>query len=494
MTKMKRILCLLLVITMSASVFVGCTTDDDATDTPNTLVDMNTTDPITITYAYWEDQQIQTELAKAFMEKYTNITIDVESYYFESADGYTAALNNLAAVGELPDVFWILQPDIAIENGWLGDMTGLWENDPDARNTLKSLDEYKIGYFQTDQKWTTPVKYFPSVAYANKNLFDRKGITMPDVDMTWEEFEKSVTDMSMTDDDGYRIWGISEACTVITWYPVAANKDCIGEFGWNGQEFDMEDWAYGVNLEAKWVNKFDYDNSIKAPAIWEDNVAYFESEVWAQDRGNAAYRLDQWWCWERFWITDTFINDYKVHWVPYVMPHTEANQDSKNMMSVMDFGSVSGFCKNKREAYEWLKFSTWGQDGWKAKLEIFPTLYTGEEEERRLLERNNMPICTDQEIWDGFREWHPGEDDELERGKWFDYLIPYCQEAYALPYGAQQIPGFDTWLEQTGYRETETEIIADQLNALEYVESFEAKGKEVNQEYLEKLRSTLSAN
>lgn len=475
MTKFKRLLCLFLVIAMSASLFAGCNKDSGEEEEQG-LVDM-TTEDITLTYTYWEDHIIIKALLEKFKERYPNITVNDQE--FETGT-YTSELMNLAAAGTLPDVFWLLECDFAISNGYLADMTTLWEGDPDTKNTIASINEFKLGYFGTDQKWTTPVKYFPSTAFANKYLFDRKGKEMPALDMSWETFEKTVEEMTMKDDDGFPIWGVSEACTVITWYPVANDPDCIGEFGWNGEQFNMESWAYGLNLEAKWANKLDYTSSYKTPPIWEDNVAIFGEEVWAQDRGNAAFRLDQWWCWERFWITDQFIEN-NVIWVPYVMPHTEANKDSTTMMSVMDFGGLSQSTQHKREAYELLKYTTWGQEGWKDKLEIFPTLYT--EDGSRLLERNNMPICTDQEIWDGFRAWHPGDDDELERGKFFDYFIPYCQNAKAVPYGGQQIPGFNTWLEESGYRDIETEVIENGKNAYDYVDELEKAGKEA---YLER--------
>jgi len=486
MTKFKRLICLFLVIALSASLFVGCgKSGNNSGNGSDGLVDMNITDDITLTYTYWEDHIIINELVAKFKEKYPNIEVKATEY---DTGSYTSELMNLAAAGDLPDVFWLLECDFAISNGYLGDMSKLWEADQETENTIPSINKYKLGYFGTDQKWTTPVKYFPSTAFANKYLFERKGKEMPAMDMSWETFEKTVEDMTMPDDDGMPIYGVSEGCTVITWYPVAADPNCIGEFGWNGEEFDMENWAYGLTLEAKWANKLDYYSSYKSSNDIAIDTEIFGEEVFAQDRGNAAFRLDQWWCWERYWITDNFIEN-DVIWVPYVMPHTEANKESTNMMCIMDFGGLNQYTQYKREAYELLKYTTWGADGWRDKLELYPTLYT--DDGSRLIEKNNMPICTDQDVWDGFRLVHPGEDDKYGRGPWFDYFIPYCQKAYAVPYGGQQIPGFTTWLEETGYRTIEEDVIQNGKNAYDYVDELERTGKAKNEERLKDIKELL---
>jgi multiple sugar transport system substrate-binding protein len=483
MTKFKRLWSLLLVVVLSASMFAGCNGNSGTTNAVAEMTPMNTTDEITLTYAYWEDQVIQGPLEERFHELYPNITI--EDVYFESASGYTTELSNMAAASNLPDVFWVLSAEQAIRNGWLADITNLWESDDEAMNeTIPSINEFKLGYLYTGRKFTTPVKYFPSVAFANKALWDSKNMEMPDVDMSWETFEAEVEKFyGQLDDNGKPLYGVSESCTVITWYPVANDATCEGEFGWDGTEFNMESWAYGVNLETKWTNGATVDD----PDSWKtaykssnnidvDSAIYEQDSYWAQDHGKVAFRMDQWWCWDRYWDKDWMIEENGVVWVPYVMPHTEANKDSTRMMATIDFGGISAACQYKREAYEWLKYSTWGADGWKAKLEIYPTAYTAD---GTLFDKNNCPITTNQEVWDGFRAWHPGDDDELGRGKWFDYCIPYFQNALAIPYGAQQIPGFEAFLEESGYREKETEIIASNIqNANDYVEEFEAIGKE----------------
>ncbi len=66
--------------------------------------------------------------------------------------------------------------DFAIQNDLLGDMTAFWENDPEADNVLTTINEGKFGYYGTDKKWATPVKFFPEVVYANKTVFDQLNV------------------------------------------------------------------------------------------------------------------------------------------------------------------------------------------------------------------------------------------------------------------------------------------------------------------------------
>ena len=508
MTKFKKFWCLFLVVILSASMFAGCGEGEDFTGDEGEgggLVEMNTTDNIELTYAYWEDQVIQAPLAERFHEKYPNITVDVETNYFESADGYTEAMVNLAAANDLPDVFWILSAEQAIRQGWMADITQYWNNDPETKETIASINEFNLGCFYTGKKFTTPVKYFPTVAFANQALWRDKNMEMPAVDMSWEDFVKEVEKFyGMKDDNGKPIYGVSEAVTVITWYPVANDPDCQGEFGWDGESFHMDSWAVGVNLETKWTNGASITDPTSTIDKWAgaykssnnidvDSAIYEQDSYWSQDHGKVAFRLDNWWCWERYWNKDWMIKTNGVEWVPYVMPHTEANKDSTRMMATMDFGGVSYNCEYRREAYEWLKYSTWGADGWKAKLEIYPQAYVtvteDDETKQALFDKNNCPITTNQEVWDGFRAWHPGADDELGRGKFFDYCIPYFQKALAIPYGAQQIPGFEAFLEESGYRQKEQEILESGVqNAAEFVAEFERIGKEEAQEALAEIK------
>ncbi len=485
MTKgMKKLISLLLIVALSVGLLSACG-EDKKPKVKYSLAAVNTTDQMTLTYTYWEDELIVDELAKKFMEKYPNIK--VEHTMFGVAES-TSELIARAAAKNLPDAFWVLGScDFAIENGMLFDMTKIWEADEDAQKLIPGVNELKLGYFGTDYKWTTPVKYFPSAAFVNKQLFEDEGKDMPKMDWSWEEFEEIVEEMTYVNKDGNQLFGITEGITVITWYPIASDKECVGEFGWNGKEFDLTNWAYGLNLEGRWIR-----DGYKGPTDFAELLAIYGVETFAQDLGFSAMQTDLWWTWERFWITSSYI-DNNIIFVPYQMPHTEEvkEQGGGNHIATMDFGGISSLTQRPREAYELLKFMTWGQDGWKAKLEIYPNLF--DETNQRNVEKNNMPLCNDEDIWDGFRAWHPGSDDEFGRGEYFDYYLDVCREGTWTCYGGQQIPGFGTWLEDNYFNtyNVEQEVILNNKDAQDYVADLTRLANESNQQRLDEINALL---
>ena len=68
------------------------------------------------------------------------------------------------------------------------------------------------------------------------NYFTTHNADMPSTDWTFEDMESLAESLTTGDGQG---WGVSEAVTVITWYPIACDADCIGKFGCNGNEFDL---------------------------------------------------------------------------------------------------------------------------------------------------------------------------------------------------------------------------------------------------------------
>lgn len=479
----KRLLCLLLVVALSGSLFTGCSKRVNRVSVEG-LIDMNTTDKFTLQYTYWQDNMIVEELAKAFMAKYPNITVKPTEFEVTANNNEIIALSGAK---NLPDVFWLLNTcDFAIEGGMLYDMTPLWEGDPDTKNLIPGIEKYKIGYFGTDNKWITPVKFFPTSAWVNKQVFEDNNKPMPSKDWTWAEFEDTVEKMTFKDKNQKYIFGISEAITVITWYPIASDQDCIGEFGWDGTSFDMTNWAYGLNLESKWVN-----GGQKASNDLTELEAYGLT-TYAQDCGQAAMRTDAWWCWEDFWMTSSFI-DNNVIFVPYAMPHVEG-VTSNNYIATMDMGAMAASTQHPREAYELLKWMTWGTEGWNIKLEKYPTLY--DETNERYVSKKDCPITADNGVWEKFRTWFPGADDTYGRGEYFDKMLEIAKTGNWVCYGGCQIPGFTTWLDDNynGTIKVETEVITNKKDANDYVSDLEDLANQSNKERLEQIKTLFVTN
>ncbi len=474
---------------------------------------MNTKDPIELTYAMYEDIEISEALAYEFENLYPNIDVNVMEL---DVGNYTEELFAMQAVGKLPDCFWILgSPENYITNGLLMDMSRLWEADPESSNVIRGINEYKLGYYGTDFKWATPVKFFPTAAFVNMEVFYRNNVDMPAMDWTWEEFEETVESMTGIDKCyGEYIFGYTGNVSVITWYPIAADKNCIGEFGWNGAEYDMENWAYGMNLEAHWIQNEVKPYDLLNGGMEQISEKYGDNVLYPQDEGYSAINLDYWWNWENYFITDEFILGNKVVFVPYMMPHEDDAQGG-NYIAAMDMGGISAFTLYPRETYELLKFMTWGTQGWEYKLEHYPDLLEESTGADRFVSKNNCPITLDEDVWNGFKMWHPNAEEgdtyivelygeEYDRSEYFEYFFEEVQNGTWTCYGGQQIPGFSLWLDTIyfdnagnqnfGYNDAygiEAACIYGHVDAFDYYEYLQDKGKEIYRDVLSKIEDYL---
>jgi len=506
--RIKKSLSLLLTVTMLVTLFVGCGKKEATVSAP-TLKDVDRKTPMELSYMFWEDKHVVDKLVEGWTEAYPNIKVN--AIMTTDLTTHNQDVINRQASGDVPDVFWILgTPETMIKSGLLQDMTQLWEGDSkDTNNVIGGINDFKLGYLGTQGKWTTPVKFFPTCAFLNLTCFEVNNKEMPSTDWTWEEFEKTVEDMTNGE-----YYGISEACTVITWYPIASDPKCIGEFGWNGKEFDLTNWADGMELEADFINE-----NYKAPTDAETLIAKYGDDTQLQDKGLVAMRTDMWWCWERFWNDSSFINN-KVFFVPYAMPHTEDNQKSKNQIAIMDFGAISSTSKHVREAYEVLKYFTWGTDGWNYRLDNYDTIRAtaitanaeNPDDTNGGETINNMPITLDEGVWEKYMNLHPSAKngdvlaDQIkaanvkgDRVAYFEKWFETVRESKWTCYGSQQVPGFDSWLQNNyfktefvpGFAGIEAAVIQGGFDPTEAVAALTESANANAKEYADKLNSLI---
>ncbi len=529
--KSKKLTSLALAAAMTATLFAGCGggNDDPAKPTTNpgnpgdnsentdnpgnsdaekpgeenntSALPAMTTDEIELTYMHFDNDLVVKYVADAFMKKYPNIKVKTQPF---STDGYNDTLLNMINAKKVPDCYMVLGDcDFALSNGFYGDFTEYWENDPENQNLLTSLNDYKIGYFGTDKKLATPIKYFPDIMYADLAVFEKLNIPIPDpTTWKWEDWISSVKAGTSAAD---QIYGFNEYHSPITYYPIANNPDCIGEFGWDGHRFNMEVWADGVNQWAELINsgyRAPYNNTPENEA-WTGAV-----DTWAAYTGKLTWQIDAFWTYINLFDTPDY-RDKGMEWVPYCVPTNSAG----TTFGVLDMGSISIGTKYPREAYELLKWMGWGVEGWKAKLEAYKTLV---DDSGNPVYRNAMPapITLDADIWEEFTQsFYPTEqerkyqsvddptfggklvteEEDQKYGKYFDAYFKNVKRP--VPFGDVQIPGFRAFIDGV-YRhavdDTDVEVLVrDQgKNAHDYAAEMAAKALEYNQQALKTAKET----
>lgn len=220
---MKRKISLLLSLALvMTSFFGGCGTSSSSSVAPSQSPSSNTNSaapsptatvdkPVTITFGFWGDTkeaEMKMELAKAYMEKNPNVTIEFE--YTDGA-GYMTKLQTWLSSNTVPDVFGIASDALFqfMGSDQFEDMAPYVERDGLAKEW--NMDTVNAIYASNDKLYAVPfVSKVFAMAY-NKDLFDAAGLPYPTNDWTVSDMllaaEKLTTGQGTDKVHGLR-WGV----------------------------------------------------------------------------------------------------------------------------------------------------------------------------------------------------------------------------------------------------------------------------------------------
>ena len=115
-------------------------------------------------------------------------------------------------------------------------------------------------------------------------------------------------------------------------------------------------------------------------------------------------------------------------------------------IATIDFGGISDSCKYKREAYELLKFMSFGIDGWMTKIEAYnnPEMVNAS---GLALKHDSMPvpITKDEAVWDAYIDMYCADMDEEHKALWENYFASCMQP---IPFGWTSIAGYWNFCDQ----------------------------------------------
>lgn len=410
--------------------------DTSSTPTDSAAVDESglpamTTENITLTYMNFDSDVLTQELAKKFMEKYPNIT--VESTYVVVGD-YETTLTNLIAAGTMPDCLMFGNCDYALSNKLLLDITEYWDADPENQNLMPTINELAVGRYDSGRQWGAPIKFFPNAVYIDRTAMETLNLPMPDTNWTWSEMIdliKKATDL--TQEPAY--YGVGGNVRLDSLYGIAASQDIKGEFGWDGTGFDLSIWAVGEQEQADL--KLNHYYAPQRDTI--DMLNWMgDSTVWEGATGRVALMAESYWTYMNLWNTEEYTNDLNIHYVPYPVPSVEEIDGVHNAVATIDMGGVSSATEHPREAYELLKFMGWGVDGWKAKLEIYhDESITNASGQPLIRDAMPVPITLNEEVWADYRTLYP--TDEVDGPYWDRYFASITRP---VPFGWMSIAGY----------------------------------------------------
>ena len=293
-----------------------------------------------------------------------------------------------------------------------------------------------------------PTCYQPIAIFIDKNVVDKLNLEMPRTDWTWDEMIEFIKSATVDDRTGMKYYGLGFYNRLDSLYGIAATSPEVrkikGEFGYNGEDFDLSYWATGEQQFADLIlgGYVAPQQNTQAMEDWTGDWS-----TWFGATGHVAVFSEGFWTFQNLWNTTVdgvpYQDFYGLDIYPYVTPNV-VDEKEHNIIGNMYMGGISTSCKHPDEAYELLKFMGWGVDGWNARLDLY-------EDESIVnasgvpLKNSNMPcpITLDEGVWARYKNLFP--TDEAHKSYWDDYFDSITRP---VPYGWYSIAGYWNFCDQ----------------------------------------------
>lgn len=305
---------------------------------------------VTIRYANWnvgteEENNLQRQLANAYMAANPDVTIE---FVDMSGDGrWDEKLTNLAARGELPDVWMADNTPYYIQNGWAADLSALVAEDPDWANVPQVL---KDAVTYTDKVLGVPSAQFVMGYFVNQDLFDAANLDAPMYGVSVEEFVAATSSLTNVQQG---VLGLDEMEFILGWYPGTQDEN-LGWFGFDGTHMNYNSDAFkaAVNtmLELKgntWQGLTDDQKpAFTAQGPWE---LFLNQESGVR--------------WDGGWAVPAYAQNATFNWDFMGVP-------GGNQALVTDILVVSASSANLEAAYDFAKWMSFSAEGYVAEAQF----------------------------------------------------------------------------------------------------------------------------
>ncbi|MBP1546619.1 MAG: carbohydrate ABC transporter substrate-binding protein [Oscillospiraceae bacterium] len=432
-----------------------------------------TTENITLNYFHFDQDETVKLLADRFMKIYPNITVNVQ---YENVANYNTTLSTLVSNGEAPDIIMHSDCDYALSNMLLADVSAYFNSDEETKNLADTINSAGLGTYNLEggMRYSVPVKFFPGAMFIDRNVLETLNLNVPTQNWTWPEMIQLIKDATVLDSpDGMAYYGLGYYNRLDSYYGIAARQDIIGEFGFNGKTFDLADWAVGEQ-EFSNLKIGGYIAPVTETQAMEDWCGDWEG--WAGNTGHAAIFSEAFWTFQNTWNTPGYKDTYNLDIVPYVIPAVSDADAGENHHSIatIDYGGITTSCQYPREAYELLKFMSFGIDGWYTRCEIYAD-ETIVNAMGTALKYDVMPvpITKDEGVWEEYIKVFCAGMDEEHTQLWRDYFKSCMQP---ISFGWTSIAGYwnfcDQYFNSIGIHDL---VDAGTAQAADYVEEANRK-------------------
>lgn len=380
--KLKRIVVCLLALVLTLSM-VACNEEIPSNGKTDPTGDGQYHEPVTITFGGWGDYFLLREQCDKFEEKYPWITVEVIKPV--GTDWYTQDLIQLAAIGEMPDVFNIENLPAAMQNEWCLDITDYFNDDPESA----TYPEWMLPYCKAnDRLYTLISTLYVDLVQVNTDILDENNVEIPEYDWTISEWAEILRETSVK---GESI-GTGDLYPYLQWLPAQMGNPDIGYYCYNTKtgEFDFGDeFIETVNLLKELIDDevSIYNTMDRVIGITADGADAAAQEAIEQQRFD--YMQSNYGCYENFWYKGMFAtqsnSSWALNWETYfanlytgfewdIYPFPVKNAgDTSRVCMLNEFLAVSATTEHPYESYLLMKYMSYDLDGFEAKVDFMST-------------------------------------------------------------------------------------------------------------------------
>ena len=305
---------------------------------------------VTLRYANWnlgteEENNVQRQMVAAYAAAHPEVTIE---FVDMAGDGsWEEKLTNLAARGELPDVFMANNTPYYVQNGWIADLTALVQDDPDWQNVPQVL---KDAVTYSGKVMGLPTAQFVMGYFVNQDLFEAANLDAPQYGVPVEDFLTAATSLTNVQQG---MLGLDEMEFILGWYPSTQDSN-LKWFGFDGSHMNYNSDAFKAA-----VNKAIELRPHTWQGLTDDQKPAFTSqgpwELFLNQESAAR--------WDGGWAIPAYAQNATFNWDFIGVP-------GGNQAMVVDILVVSATAADPAVAYDFAKWMSFSTEGYTTEVEL----------------------------------------------------------------------------------------------------------------------------
>lgn len=323
----------------------------------------------TLTFASWGDATLEQAMIDAFMAKYPHIKVLRDTTITDTGNVFTENLIKASQAGTLPDVFVTDNVPNVIAAGIARDVSSYWNKDPDTQLVYEKIAQTGI---YNGKRLAVPSYQFVKGMLVNLTLL-RQLTGDPGVNWTYEEFKNIVSTHANTQLGGQTIYGINGFAPnggvgTLGFEQIMPPQDdtSLGYDTWNGTSFNYENplWIkYRKETDLFFANRW-----IEQLSEEEKQIEFGNPSAYPFGEGRVLFGI------EGSWQAVTVMKDFASRNIDVQFYPFPGGTQGQKMPIILDYMCVSSKTKFPEEAYELVKWMSFGRDGWNARLQIMKDL------------------------------------------------------------------------------------------------------------------------